>query len=140
MEQGYRHVRCQMDVAGYSTYGTGGSADRAAGAPRRGQPPTGARPARPGSRARTAGWCRSCSSTCASALGDEVELLHDVHERIPPIMAIQLAKDLEPYKLFFLEDPFAPEDNDYFRILRQQYVDADRHGRAVRQPGTSTCR
>ena len=58
----------------------------------------------------------------ADALGDEVELLHDVHERIPPIMAMQLAKDLEPFKLFFLEDPFAPEDNDYFRILRQQCV------------------
>ena len=55
-----------------------------------------------------------------SALGEEVELLHDVHERVPPIMAIQLAKDLEQFKLFFLEDIFAPEDNDYFRILRQQ--------------------
>ena len=53
-------------------------------------------------------------------LGEDVELLHDVHERVPPIMAIQLARDLEPYKLFFLEDPFAPEDNDYFRMLRQQ--------------------
>ena len=53
-------------------------------------------------------------------LGDEVELLHDVHERVPPIQAIQLAHDLEPYKLFFLEDAFAPEDVEYFRILRQQ--------------------
>ena len=34
--------------------------------------------------------------------------------------AIQLCKDLEPYRLFFLEDPFPPEDNDYFRHLRQQ--------------------
>ncbi len=53
-------------------------------------------------------------------LGDEVELLHDIHERVPPIMAIQLAKDLEQYHLFFLEDPFAPEDNGYFPLLRQQ--------------------
>ena len=53
-------------------------------------------------------------------LGDEVELLHDVHERIPPIQAINLAKGLEPYNLFFLEDPFAPEDVDYFRLMRQQ--------------------
>ena len=60
-----------------------------------------------------------CSSIRAR-LGDEVELLHDVHERIPPILAIQLAKELEPYHLFFLEDLFAPEDLDYFRLLRQQ--------------------
>ena len=53
-------------------------------------------------------------------LGDEVELLHDVHERVPPILAMQLAKDLEPYRLFFLEDPFSPEDVGYFENLRQQ--------------------
>jgi mannonate dehydratase len=55
-------------------------------------------------------------STC----GDEVELLHDIHERIPPIEAINMIKQLERYRPFFIEDPFAPEDNGYFRILRQQ--------------------
>ena len=55
-----------------------------------------------------------------STVGDDVELLHDVHERVPPIMAVQLAKDLEPYHLFFLEDVFAPEDQDYLRLLRSQ--------------------
>jgi mannonate dehydratase len=39
---------------------------------------------------------------------------------VPPILAIQLAKDLEPYRLFFLEDPFSPEDNGYFTHLRKQ--------------------
>jgi len=53
-------------------------------------------------------------------VGDEVELLHDVHERVPPILAIQLAKDLEPYRLFFLEDPLSPEDIGYFEKMRQQ--------------------
>ena len=52
--------------------------------------------------------------------GDEVELLHDIHERIPPIQAIRLVKELEQYHPFFIEDPFAPEDNGYFRLLRQQ--------------------
>jgi mannonate dehydratase len=55
-----------------------------------------------------------------SQLGDEVHLLHDVHERVPPIQAIQLARDLEPYRLFFLEDALAPEDVGYFPLLRQQ--------------------
>jgi len=53
-------------------------------------------------------------------LGDEIELLHDAHERLAPIDAIGLVKELEPYRLFFLEDPFAPEDVGYFKILRQQ--------------------
>jgi mannonate dehydratase len=53
-------------------------------------------------------------------LGDDVELLHDMHERVPPIMAIRLAKDLEPYRLFFLEDPLSPEDVGYFTHMRAQ--------------------
>jgi mannonate dehydratase len=54
-----------------------------------------------------------------SALGEEVGLLHDIHERVPAIDAIRIAKSLEEFNLFFLEDPFAPEDNGYFPLLRQ---------------------
>jgi mannonate dehydratase len=53
-------------------------------------------------------------------VGDDVELLHDVHERVPPIQGVWLAKAVEPYRLFFLEDLFAPEDNEYFRMVRAQ--------------------
>jgi mannonate dehydratase len=53
-------------------------------------------------------------------LGDEVELLHDVHERLSPIDTVQFAKDVEPFKLFFLEDSLAPEDIEWFRMVRQQ--------------------
>jgi mannonate dehydratase len=55
-----------------------------------------------------------------STFGSKVELLHDIHERIPPIEAINLIKRLEPYHPFFIEDPFSPEDNGYFKLLRQQ--------------------
>lgn len=55
-----------------------------------------------------------------SKIGDEVELLHDIHERVEPIQAIKLVKELEQYRPFFIEDPFAPEANGYFRQLRQQ--------------------
>jgi mannonate dehydratase len=54
------------------------------------------------------------------AIGDQVELLHDVHERITPSQALQLAKDLEPYKLFYFEDPLRPEHLDTFRDIRRQ--------------------
>jgi mannonate dehydratase len=53
-------------------------------------------------------------------LGDQVGLLYDVHERLSPIDAVQLAKLLEPYRLFFLEDPFAPEDLSWLEMLRGQ--------------------
>ena len=49
-----------------------------------------------------------------------IELLHDVHERLHPIDAIQFAKDVEPYKLFFLEDVLAPEDIGWFKNIRPQ--------------------
>ncbi len=52
-------------------------------------------------------------------LGDQVELLHDVHERIEPIDAVGLAKALEPYRLFFLEDVVAPEDVDWLAHVRR---------------------
>ncbi|NMA07268.1 MAG: starvation-sensing protein RspA [Ruminococcaceae bacterium] len=53
-------------------------------------------------------------------IGYEIELLHDVHERISGIDSLQLAKDLEPFRLFFLEDSFAPEHVDWFKLIRQQ--------------------
>ncbi len=34
-------------------------------------------------------------------LGAEIELLHDVHERVPPRLAVQFAKDMEQFRLFF---------------------------------------
>ena len=55
-----------------------------------------------------------------TTFGPNPEILYDVHERLPPIQALALAKDVEPFKPFFLEDVFAPEDNEYFRLVRQQ--------------------
>jgi mannonate dehydratase len=52
--------------------------------------------------------------------GDEVELLHDIHERLSPIDAVQFAKDAEKLKLFFLEDALAPEDIEWFQRIREQ--------------------
>ena len=53
-------------------------------------------------------------------VGDEIELLHDIHERLHPIEAVGFAKDMEQFKLFFLEDPLAPEDLEWFRSIREQ--------------------
>ena len=53
-------------------------------------------------------------------VGDEIELLHDIHERLAPIHAVEFAKDVEGFKLFFLEDALSPEDIGWFRMIRQQ--------------------
>ena len=43
-----------------------------------------------------------------------------MHERFTPNLAVQFAKAVEPFHLFFLEDPLSPEDIAYFRQIRQQ--------------------
>ena len=52
-------------------------------------------------------------------VGDEVHLLHDVHHRLTPIEAARLGRALEPYRLFWLEDPTPAENQDSFRLIRQ---------------------
>ncbi|MGH2460176.1 MAG: enolase C-terminal domain-like protein, partial [Chloroflexota bacterium] len=53
-------------------------------------------------------------------LGFGVKLTHDVHEHLRPTSAVTLAKLLEPYRLFFLEDVLPPEQIAYYRLIRQQ--------------------
>jgi mannonate dehydratase len=51
--------------------------------------------------------------------GPDVHLLHDVHHRLSPIEAARLGKSLEPYHLFWLEDPTPAEEQARFRLIRQ---------------------
>jgi mannonate dehydratase len=120
MEQGFRHVRVQVSTPGYASYGARSTAPA---------PPAGAQsadaigPTNPRAIWEPAPYVRMLPKFfehMRTKLGDEVELLHDVHERITLNQAVNLCKALEPYRLFFLEDPFPPEENDHFRLLRQQ--------------------
>jgi mannonate dehydratase len=52
-------------------------------------------------------------------LGWDVHLLHDTHHRLTPIEAGRLGKDLEPYRLFWLEDTVPAENQANFRLIRQ---------------------
>jgi mannonate dehydratase len=49
-------------------------------------------------------------------------LLHDVHHRLTPIEAARLGKSLEPYRLFWMEDPTPAENQAAFRLIRQHTV------------------
>jgi galactonate dehydratase len=44
------------------------------------------------------------------AVGEDVELAWDAHGRLTPRMAIKLARALEPYNVWFLEEPAPPEN------------------------------
>ena len=51
--------------------------------------------------------------------GNDVHLLHDVHHRLTPIEAARLARNVEPYHLFWLEDATPAENQKSFELIRQ---------------------
>ena len=106
MEEGYRYIRVQL--GGYG-----------------GLPAAESRPegAQDGAYFDPRSYMKAQLATfeqVRAQVGDEVELLHDIHERLQPIDAVGFAKDMEQFKLFFLEDPLAPEDLEWFHNIRQQ--------------------
>lgn len=110
MERGFRHIRLQM--GGYGSPHLSSEPDfREAGFGLRQDTHMDSLPY----LKATPKMFEHIRNTC----GEKVELLHDVHERIAPIEAVNLLKELERYRPFFIEDPLAPEDNGYFPMLRQ---------------------
>jgi mannonate dehydratase len=109
--RGFRHVRVQIGVPGMAGYGSRGSENERVKALHSGPV------YEPAYYIRRA---LKMFEECRKQLGDEIELLHDTHERIHPTQALQFCKDVEKFKLFFLEDPVSPEDIAWFRLIRQQ--------------------
>jgi mannonate dehydratase len=116
MSQGYRHVRVQLAVPEYSGYGVSNPTS------------DGVQRSRPRDTAPSPVWeprpyinnTIRMFDYLRSKIGFQVELIHDVHERPHPSEALVLAKALEPYRLFFLEDIMAPEDVAWFEKVRAQ--------------------
>jgi mannonate dehydratase len=50
--------------------------------------------------------------------GDDIELLHDIHELVEPMDAINMIRRLEQYHPFLIEDPFSPENMKWLKTLR----------------------
>lgn len=108
-EMGITTIRCQCGGYGGDSYGT--------------IPETAPKGALPGVYLDSQKYIRDTVKLFAGIrerLGDEIQLVHDVHERISPAEAVQLARELEPFHLFFLEDPVPLEQTDWLRRLRQQ--------------------
>ncbi len=51
-------------------------------------------------------------------VGRDLHLLHDVHHRLTPIEAARLGRAVEPYHLFWMEDPTPAENQESFRLIR----------------------
>ena len=111
--RGFKVVRAQVAIPGNrGTYGTQ-TADPKTGAVEEGLPEV--ETWEPGPYLRT---IPRLFEHLRGTVGDEVELIHDVHERLNPVQAARLARELEPYHLFFLEDPLRPEHKESFRLVR----------------------
>ncbi|MFC7385602.1 enolase C-terminal domain-like protein [Sphaerisporangium rhizosphaerae] len=108
LAQGYRHVRLQVGSPGAGTYGAPATPGEYPGTPHPG------------------GWdvhryLRDTPDLFAQAravLGPEPHLMHDVHSRLTVKQAVGLVRRLEEYRLFFLEDPIAPEFYDRLGEVR----------------------
>ena len=126
MARGFQVVRVQVAVPkAVGTYGVGGAKEAASATWGSGAgsalAPGGALPSvednwEPGEYLRVV---PKCFAHLRSAIGEEIELIHDTHERLTPIEAARLSQELFPFHLFFLEDALRPEHKESFRLLRR---------------------
>ncbi|MFE9885883.1 D-mannonate dehydratase ManD [Streptomyces scopuliridis] len=116
LAEGYPAVRVQTGIPGLKTvYGVHSSPDSAE--------------AEPHQQARpvvedwdTAAYLRHMPTVFEAVRGEfgpELPLLHDAHHRLTPTQAAQLGKDLEPYRLFWLEDCTPAENQEALRPVRR---------------------
>jgi mannonate dehydratase len=114
IEMGYLAVRAQAGVPGVaSSYGV----------------PKGGKPYEPAERGlpseslwsteRYLDFAPKLFEAVRTAVGENIHLLHDVHHRLTPIEAARLGKSLEPYHLFWMEDPVPAELQEGFQLIRQ---------------------
>lgn len=114
LKLGYKAIRAQSGIPGLgSTYGVG-----------RGQmhyepAEKGAPPENAWSTERYLDFVPQLFSRLRKEFGPDVHLLHDAHHRLTPIEAARAGKELEPYHLFWLEDPTPAELQESFRLIRR---------------------
>jgi mannonate dehydratase len=116
LKLGYKAIRAQSGIPGLeTTYGVG-----------RGKMPY--EPAEKGlplenhwSTEKYLNFVPELFSRLRKEFGPDVHLLHDAHHRLTPIEAARAGKELEPFHLFWLEDPTPAEFQDAFRLIRRHH-------------------
>jgi mannonate dehydratase len=111
---GYRAVRVQSGIPGLAdTYGVG-RGDLYYEPAEPGLPPE-----KVWSTERYLDFAPRLFARVREAFGPDLPLLHDAHHRLTPVEAARLGKELEPYHLFWLEDPVPAELQEGFRLIRR---------------------
>ncbi len=114
IDMGYKAIRAQSGVPGLdSTYGVSG--DKMYYEPADADLPS----ENVWSTAKYLSHAPKLFEKLRDTYGYDHHLLHDVHHRLTPIEAGRLGKDLEPYRLFWLEDAIPAELQEGFRLIRQ---------------------
>jgi mannonate dehydratase len=114
MDQGYLAVRLQSGVPGFeSTYGVA-KGNKPYEPAERGLPSEST-----WSTERYLSHVPKLFEQARVQFGEDIHLLHDAHHRLTPIEAARLGKELEPYHLFWLEDPVPAELQEGFKVIRQ---------------------
>ncbi|WMJ89559.1 enolase C-terminal domain-like protein [Anaerocolumna sp. MB42-C2] len=125
LEEGYRYIRCHMGLYG----GNAGNVNQMIAKPE--GAPDGAY-FHPGKYRKSV---VHLFERIRSDFGEDLELLHDVHERLSLADTINLAKDLEQFHLYFLEDALPPEQVDAFKMLREHTTIPLAMGELFTSPG-----
>lgn len=110
VEEGYRYVRCHMGTYGGNFDGKQQKMVKPDGAP-------------DGAYFHPKMYMESVIRLFEQVRKDfgwGLEVMHDVHERLSLADTLAFAKELEPFKLFFLEDSLSPDQVGYYRYLREQ--------------------
>ncbi len=112
MEKGFAHIRVQL-----GGYGGGGFLE-----PGQGERPRGGPQGRVFDEELYIETIPKLFEHLRNKVGFGPKLLHDAQEHFSPLKAIQLAKLLEPSRLFFLEDVLNLEQLPWYRMMRQSTV------------------
>lgn len=109
LEEGYRYIRCHMGLYG-------GNLSNSQRIMRPENAPEGA-------YYDPRMYMRSVVELMEKVRGEfgwNLEIMHDVHERLSLPDTLNFARELEPFKLFFLEDAVRPDQGEFLKYVREQ--------------------
>ncbi|MGJ7033495.1 galactonate dehydratase [Niabella hirudinis] len=64
-------------------------------------------------------YAEACVKAMREAVGDDIDIMVDCHARPSPRMGMQFAKALEPYGLYFFEEPCWPETMEDIALIQR---------------------